>query len=151
MSTATPVRADARTLISDELFGRLVNRIVKDEGVDQPLAERIMTDALAFLAACAANPGAALGPSEQVDLGWHAFVLYTEPYAEFCERIAGRFIHHSPADEPGATYEPKRDTRLRAIEAIRQAGYEPDTELWGHAADCSQCHSGCSDSNYDGQ
>ncbi|MET8534510.1 hypothetical protein ABZV67_21920 [Streptomyces sp. NPDC005065] len=49
MSTAAPVRADARTLISDELFGRLVNRIVKDEGVDQPLAERIMTDAVAAL------------------------------------------------------------------------------------------------------
>ncbi|MFE4959253.1 hypothetical protein ACFRCW_35950 [Streptomyces sp. NPDC056653] len=69
----------------------------------------------------------------------------------FCERIAGWFIHHSPTDEPGASYEPKRDTRLRAIEAIRKAGYEPAAELWGHAANCSQCHSGCSDSNYDGQ
>ncbi|WP_371605073.1 hypothetical protein OG345_41745 (plasmid) [Streptomyces sp. NBC_01220] len=151
MSTATPVRADARTLISDELFGRLTNRLVKDEGLDRDLAERIMTDALAFLAACGKNPGASLGPSEQVDLGWHTFVLYTAPYAEFCERVAGRFLHHSPADEPGVTYEPKRDTRLRAVEAIRGAGYEPDAELWGQPADCSQCHSGCSESNYDGQ
>ncbi|WP_328403963.1 hypothetical protein OHS70_34145 [Streptomyces sp. NBC_00390] len=151
MSTAVPVRANARSLVSEELFGRLVNRIVKDEGIERPLAERIVTDALAFLAACGANPGAPLGPSEQVDIGWHTFILYTEPYAEFCQRVAGRFIHHSPADEPGMTYEPKRDTRLRAVEAMRSIGYEPDHELWGHAADCSQCHSGCSDSNYAGK
>lgn len=151
MSTATPLRADARTLISEELFDRLVNRIAKDEHLDRSLAERIMTDALAFLAACGANPGAALAPSEQVDIGWHTFILYTEPYTEFCRRVAGRFIHHSPADEPGVTYEPKRDTRLRALDAIRSLGYEPDAELWGVPADCSQCHDGCADSNYTGE
>lgn len=141
----------ARALVSDELFTRLANRIVKDEGVSKPLAERIMTDALGFLAACAWNPGAPLGPSEKVDIGWHTFILYTAEYAEFCQRVAGRFIHHAPADEPGMVYEAKRDTRLRAIEAMRRAGYEPDTELWGIPAKCSQCHSGCSDSNYTGQ
>ncbi|MGW5820616.1 glycine-rich domain-containing protein [Streptomyces noursei] len=151
MTTAIPVRADARALVSEELFGRLVARIVKDERIEEPLAERIMTDALAFLAACGANQGSALGPSEQVDIGWHTFLMYTEEYADFCERIAGRFIHHSPADVPGVVYEEKRDTRLRSIGAMRALGYEPDPELWGHSADCSQCHNGCSESNYAGK
>ncbi|WP_405667998.1 glycine-rich domain-containing protein [Streptomyces sp. NBC_00055] len=151
MTTATPVRVDARGLVPEELFGRLVARIVKDEKIEKPLAERIMTDALGFLAACGANPGAPLGPSELVDIGWHTFILYTQEYAAFCQRVAGRFIHHAPADEPGVTYEPKRDTRLRAIDAMVALGYEPDRALWGHGAKCSQCHNGCSDSNYTGQ
>lgn len=150
MSTVAP-SSTARSLISEELFDRLTHRIVKDDGLDLLLAERIVTDTLGFLAACGANPGAPLGPSEQVDIGWHTFILYTEPYAEFCQRVAGRFIHHAPADEPGVTYEPKRDTRLRAIEAMKSIGYQPDVELWGISADCSQCHGGCSDSNYTGK
>jgi hypothetical protein len=136
LTSALCVREDARTLISEELFGRLVGRMVKDEGMERPHAERVLTEALKFLAACGANQGSALSPSEQVDVGWHTFVLYTEAYQEFCTRVAGRFIHHSPADVPGVVYEPKADTRLRSIEAIRALGYEPDAELWGMSAEC---------------
>jgi len=32
------------------------------------------------------------------------------------------------------------------VAAIRAAGYELDGELWGLAADCTQCHAGCTDS-----
>ncbi|MFK3735675.1 glycine-rich domain-containing protein [Streptomyces sp. NPDC088090] len=152
MATATPTALKTgRELVTPDLFGRLVNRIVKDEKIEPALAERIMSDTLGFLDACGNNPGAPLAPSELVDIGWHTFIVYTEPYADFCQRTAGRFIHHSPADEPGKTYEPKADTRLRAIEAMRRLGYTPDPELWGIGADCTQCHAGCSDSNYDGR
>lgn len=54
-----------------------------------------MDQALAFLIACANTPRP-LAPSAEVDLGWHTFLLYTNEYADFCERIAGRFIHHRP-------------------------------------------------------
>ncbi|MFD9815155.1 glycine-rich domain-containing protein [Streptomyces sp. NPDC059080] len=151
MSTATPVRTDARALITEGLFGRLVDRIVKDEQITELLAERIVTDALAFLAACGANQGSTLAPSEQVDIGWHTFLMYTEEYADFCSRVAGRFIHHSPADLPGVSYEPKATTRLRSMAAMRALGYEPFPGLWGSTAECSQCHDGCSNSNYAGK
>jgi hypothetical protein len=34
------------------------------------------------------------------------------------------------------------------VSAMREAGYRVDPPLWsmGTAADCSQCHAGCSDS-----
>ena len=35
-----------------------------------------------------------------MDKGWHAFILHTADYAEFCDRVARRFIHHLP-DAPG--------------------------------------------------
>ncbi|MEV6906663.1 hypothetical protein [Amycolatopsis sp. NPDC051071] len=55
--------------------------------------------ALAFLAACARNTGTRLAPSDPVGIGWHTFVLHTRDYADFCARIAGRFLHHVPTSD----------------------------------------------------
>ena len=35
----------------------------------------------------------------EIDDMWHTFLMFTEDYANFCERYFGRFIHHSPRDE----------------------------------------------------
>lgn len=35
-------------------------------------------------------------PTPIIDEAWHAFVLFTEDYAEFCEKFFGRFLHHVP-------------------------------------------------------
>lgn len=34
-----------------------------------------------------------------VDRLWHTFVLFTREYAEFCDQVAGHFIHHVPAEK----------------------------------------------------
>lgn len=135
-------------LISPQLFDRLTARIARDEQTDQATAERIMTQTLAFLTACALNPGAGLVPSEQVDVGWHTFVLYTREYAEFCQRVAGRFIHHTPDDEvagPGRVAGAAANVAA-TVKAMRAAGLPVDEELWSVGGDCSQCHAGCHDS-----
>lgn len=36
----------------------------------------------------------ALSPSPQVDAVWHAHLLYTRHYADFCARLAKRYVHH---------------------------------------------------------
>ncbi|MEU4410789.1 hypothetical protein AB0F88_40315 [Streptosporangium sp. NPDC023963] len=144
----------ARTLVSPALFDRLTARIIVDHPEHAHHADVIMEQALAFLATCAANPGAGLGPSEQVDVGWHTFILYTREYAEFCQETAGRFIHHVPDDVPG---ESGTGGGLAAtIEAMEAAGYRVDPVVWPTSADCSndkcssgkcnQCHAGCADS-----
>lgn len=103
MSTAiaTTVRrpAEGRALLPEALFARLVQRITTEHPQLAPgMPARILDQALAFLAASAVaiRP---IGPSELVDIGWHTFILYTVDYAAFCQRIAGRFIHHVPNDE----------------------------------------------------
>lgn len=161
--TATLERTvtNPRDLITPALFNRLVARIVKDEQLDQALAERIMTQALAFLKACALNPGAGLSPSRMVDIGWHTFILYTREYAHFCQQVAGRFIHHSPTDDetqPPCVDEPRAGNCTSephggispisaTAAAMRSAGLPVDEELWkAHSVNCSQCHQGCHDS-----
>ncbi|MBN6038708.1 hypothetical protein [Amycolatopsis sp. 195334CR] len=144
--------ATGRVLVPATLFDRLASRIVAEEQLSRDLAERIVEQALAFLAACARNTGAPLGPSELVDIGWHTFILHTRDYADFCDRIAGRFLHHVPTEDgdPAATGEAAHTTLMRAVAAIERAGYAVDPELWPAAGgkcnvDCSQCKNGCSD------
>ncbi|MFG1953067.1 glycine-rich domain-containing protein [Micromonospora sp. NPDC048830] len=139
-----------RTLVSEELFAQLTARIARDHPeLAADLPARIMDQALAFLAACA-TATEPLGPSELVDIGWHTFILHTREYAAFCQRIAGRFIHHQPdppSDETGrAEPEPLGAPIARTVAAITAAGFFLDRPLWIAAADCSQCHAGCHDS-----
>lgn len=133
-------------LVSIELYERLVDRIVKDEGLSKDLANRILDQALAFLAACATSDRP-LAPSDTVDIGWHTFILYTRDYHDFCHQVAGRFIHHDPTDSPETTpVDSPAVMRERTISAIRAAGYLVDDELWAGAADCTQCADGCTHS-----
>ncbi|WP_413809807.1 glycine-rich domain-containing protein [Streptomyces sp. OE57] len=135
--------ADARTLLSADLLDRLATRIVKDHDIALPLAERI--------AACANNTSQPLTPSKTIDIGWHTFILHTRDYADFCQRVAGHFIHHVPTDPAEGKRGTAAAARQRILDAIATAGYAVDTDLWPEAADCSQCHAGCSDSPNSGK
>jgi len=140
-------RTTGRSLVSWDLFDRLARRIVTDERLERDLAERIVDQALAFLSACAANTGAAFAPSDLVDIGWHAFLLHTRDYAAFCDRIAGRFLHHVPTEptDPAASGDAARGTLLRTVAAIGAAGFVIDADLWPRSAAgaCTGCHNGC--------
>lgn len=148
MTTTTTVagtRPD--TLITPVLRDRLARRVEHDAGLDPATAQKIIDQTVGFLGACAANPSARLAPSRLVDHGWHAFILHTAEYSEFCERVAGRFIHHRPT-EPGGT-EPGTCDLGATIAAIRDAGFDVDPDLWTRGAkcngNCSQCYAGCAD------
>jgi hypothetical protein len=130
MTSVITDRALGRALVSDALFERLVARIVADEQIERQMAERIMDQALAFLKACADNHGKPLAPSGYVDIGWHTFILYTQEYAAFCERVAGFFIHHVPDDEEVSSSDLPVHALARSVEAIRAVGLVVDAELW---------------------
>ena len=36
--------------------------------------------------------------SDKVDPFWHAHILHTEEYVDFCNRTVGSYMHHSPLD-----------------------------------------------------
>jgi hypothetical protein len=138
-----------RELISATLFATLTMRLAEDEKWELTHAERVMEQALIFLKAIADNPGLAMSPTIAVDPGWHTFLLHAEEYADFCARIAGRFIHHRPICNDDIVSGTALSRSLTAMEAT---GYALDTELWTVAANCNttkchQCHATCHDSN----
>jgi len=98
--TTTQSLNDHREQLPTTLADRLVARISAEHPkLSADLPARILDQTLAFLETCA-TATEPIGPSELVDIGWHSFILYTHEYAEFCDRIAGRFIHHAPDDGP---------------------------------------------------
>ncbi|MFD5796350.1 glycine-rich domain-containing protein [Streptomyces diastatochromogenes] len=144
-----PVSAtDALTLVAPEVTDRLTHRITADHPeITAETARRIVGQSAAFIAASGQQPGQSLAPSELVDYGWHAFILHTVDYAEFCQRVVGSFVHHVPTDEGEQLTGGPRATRERTLAAITAAGYTVDEDLWPTISnDCSQCHAGCSDS-----
>jgi hypothetical protein len=145
---------DPITLVDPDLAHRLTRRITTDHpDINEVTARRIIGQTAAFLATSGQQPGQFLAPSKLVDIGWHMFILHTVEYTEFCERIAGRYLHHVPDEEeeqeaPGGAVE----TRRRTLAAIKAAGYTVDPELWPPAnANCTQCHAGCTDSPNSGK
>ncbi|WP_198586393.1 glycine-rich domain-containing protein [Mycobacteroides abscessus] len=135
-------------LIDKNLWSRITRRIAKDEDVTLELAERILDQALAFLALCAEKQETDLhySPSTMVDIGWHTFILYTREYLSFCDKIAGRFIHHEPSDIPGVTY--PRGQIGRTVEALIARGFYVDRPLWLQAnANLSELNHGAADCN----
>jgi len=131
--TTTMAGVRGRSLVEPGLFDRLIQRVVQDDGLDHNTAAQVVDQALAFLATLPQHPN--LRPSRLVDLGWHAFLLHTREYAEFCDRIAGRFLHHEPDD--GAT-SVERSSLAEIRQAIADAGYVVDPEMWAHPANCSE-------------
>ncbi len=144
--TSPPTLTTMRALIPEKLHDQLTARIRLDHPEHAHQADRILAQTLAFLLACAANPGLGLAPSKIVDIGWHTLILYTREYAELCQRVAGRMIHHRPDDDTADVETSSPATRVGAtVEAMRAAGLPVDVELWIPTSECSQCYAGCVD------
>ncbi|QLH43881.1 MAG: hypothetical protein HWD59_15100 [Coxiellaceae bacterium] len=38
-----------------------------------------------------------MAPSRDIDEIWHAHILHTQDYTEFCEKLFGFYLHHCPS------------------------------------------------------
>jgi hypothetical protein len=124
----------------------MAERIMKDQDIERSAAEAIVNSALGFLQLCACFPEQAFSPSKLVGVAWRAFILYTRDYAAFCEKVAGRFIHHEPGDMPDQAKD--ATTVHHTIQFMKSHHVLFNTVLWFHArGETSGCYQGsvCSD------
>jgi hypothetical protein len=132
MTAPAPV-LDVRALLSPDDFNGVVATVIDNNvGMSGDTASRIVTEALAYLAAAADNPGAYMSPSRTVDEGWHALILHTAVYAKLCESL-GRFIHHFPERGDVTRFDPAVNDRT--LDLIRATGHSPDIALWTSPTD----------------
>jgi len=132
---AVQTAKDPRELVSSEVWELLVEDIRRHHHVTRRYAERMMGQALVFLKAQAGivraraegRPWVRIVPTVPVDPGWHAFMLRSQPYAEFCNREAGRYIHHEPFQDEAIL---SGDTLEVTIPHLHATGYEVDLEFW---------------------
>lgn len=67
-----------------------------------------------FLRLIRENPYSGIGPSHDIDLVWHAHILYsTKQYIMDCQQLLGRFLNHNEDDETVDT-NMKRDRYRRS-------------------------------------
>ena len=72
-------------------------------GLDAKSAELVERGFRQFFMACARSAGRHVAmPSTVVDAYWHALILDTKAYADWCDRTLGRFLHHLPAGRLGS-------------------------------------------------
>lgn len=81
-----------------------------------------------FVARLDVGPGRPLAmPSQAADALWHAFILDTRAYREFCERAFGGFLHHIPEDAMARLAAGPRAASVDRLwlSTCRQAGIDP--------------------------
>ncbi len=137
----TQARLPYRHLVPAQWWDRLVRRVVKDTGISFEKAELVVDAAVGFLKLCTDFPGHRFSPSPLVDIGWHTALLYTREYAAFCHQLAGRFLHHSPNDQPetsGGNFGP-----LQTVGFMKKHGVVFNREVW-LSTDKGSCEHGMS-------
>ncbi|MGX1953098.1 hypothetical protein ACWIGY_22735 [Streptomyces anulatus] len=115
-----------RSLVEPELFDSIADFTVMHFGQDREKAERAADQALAFVATVA-TATVKMVPSDDVDAAFHAFILHTTAYREFCETYAGRFLEHNP--RPGAGGRALGEVQATA-HAMKAAGFMVLDDLW---------------------
>ncbi|MFJ1594286.1 hypothetical protein ACIOD0_29180 [Kitasatospora albolonga] len=124
-ATNTEVRT-GRSLIDPALFDSIADFTVTHFGQDRAKAERATDQALAFVATVA-TATVKMVPSDDVDAAFHAFILHTTAYREFCETYVGRFLEHNP--RPGAGGRVLEEVQGTA-HAMKAAGFMVLDDLW---------------------
>jgi hypothetical protein len=78
----------------------VVNTVVETyPHLASPQVESVLKGLREFFHICReAGPVMVAMPSQVVDVAWHAFILSTRAYQEFCQKAFGRFLHHTPAE-----------------------------------------------------
>lgn len=132
---------DYSKLAEELLFSTPVLKIKIDKACspNDLTSKDILVEVLRFMHLVVLS-GERLTPSQQVDLAWHEFILFTKLYSEFCNAHFGRFIHHYPAHNDDNNKEGFRKLHYYYKKHI---GLNPNPKLWGKVlieiADDSDC------------
>jgi hypothetical protein len=88
--------------------------------------EQVMAGLRQFFAVAMAAQGRRVSmPSRVVDEAWHAFILSTREYQDFCQQVLGRFLHHVPAEAMATPTHAAEGVRRTWRLACRAEGIKP--------------------------
>jgi hypothetical protein len=128
-------------------LSKITERYISSYEIPREVAKLHEVECKKYLVLCALFPDESLGMKGPVDNYWHTFLLFTKEYAEFCNQIAGFFIHHVPTVNKqsikGGNGLATTMERYRLI-----FGEEPDPRAWPNylqaVSDTVDCKDDCS-------
>jgi hypothetical protein len=83
-----------------------------------------------FMGLCVLTPLAVPMTSRPIDEVWHTFLLHTELYAAFCQRIFGFFAHHQPTPRGPAAVVPETPEDSYSFAELYRETYGTLGRLW---------------------
>jgi hypothetical protein len=94
----TPEQTNALGIIEGENFSFLKERVLKDDSIPEVFVDEAIEEYKKFLGMHAHDVKAFLTMRDgsYIDEVWHAHILFTRSYADFCGRVFGHFFHHDP-------------------------------------------------------
>ncbi len=114
----------------------VVERLVNDRVADtEAEANELFDECKKYLVLSVSQTDVIVGMcSTRVDEAWHAFLLYTDQYRDFCRRYFGRHIGHTPKNAPQSTTgEPSARAKLNFAgfqERYEAFFNEPLPDVW---------------------
>jgi hypothetical protein len=127
-------RASGELALDDGVTRSVLAKVAKDPDAPAGAEGRLLTEALRFVVLSGElrerGDDTRLVPSVRVDSAWHALILHTRAYADFCDRECCGFVHHEPSP-PGAPVELGGVVDyLRTRVLMEERWGELDEELW---------------------
>jgi hypothetical protein len=139
MSSSPSMLVDTEGILTRAISFQMddvVERYAKEQGLPLEVAREHERELKRYLAVCASDPTTSYGMRGPIDEFWHTFIIFTQEYATFCDHVAGRFLHHSPAvaregeaaaDGSGST----KEGYVRFLEVYESTyGEAPPRHLW---------------------
>ena len=128
MTTLTPPYDSVLSDVLDYEHPALTQRLQRKLKISEAESLQLFHDTKLFLFICGVNTDRGYVPPKAIDNGWHEFLLYTEDYANFCDRYFGRFLHHRP-------YQPEapiniRDGALKTLTKAREVAGDELSDNW---------------------
>ncbi|MCC2630910.1 MAG: hypothetical protein K0S38_719 [Candidatus Paceibacter sp.] len=100
-------------------FSPLIERMIDNHGWSEQDALQGFEDLMRYFFLCAAHKWSEpFAPPPKIDEIWHAFILFTKEYRQFCFTFFGRFIEHRPRrrSDPPNLLKPISYTQQAALE-----------------------------------
>jgi uncharacterized protein (TIGR04222 family) len=109
-------------------------KLMHEQKLTSTLTQRTIAEYKKFIFLVLVEPQGA-SPSQKVDEVWHLHITFTKNYADFCEQIAGNFIHHNPSK--GGAEEVNRHAlwyKDTLIAYVRHFDAPPPPDIWDYPA-----------------
>jgi hypothetical protein len=130
----------ADTWSLDQVIARLMRKLQWD----QEYAEQVVGEYRRYMALAALYPGESHAPSPLVDEVWHAHLMFTRDYRDFCYLLTSEFIDHCPG-RGGEDVERLNVAYDTTLARYREQFGEPPTNIWPARADIPCTGSNCCD------
>jgi len=116
--------------------------LAEHEGIKDSQARKLEEEYKRFIALAIAYPEHNLAISSVVDAFWHQHLMHTIDYVQFCERLAGRFLHHCPFEAHQADVEDEAidESYLQTLSLYATHFGEPQADYWPARAGATQCY-----------